>query len=117
MAAPKGRIRLYAHATPDLVSVLDAYVAAHETSRSDAIQSAIEHFLTPSDGQQLPNNSKDTDKAQFNAANYSRAVALAQKASNGRLDPITAAKFPRDFAQSSPEKPADPVPSEQTPWF
>lgn len=24
---------------------------------------------------------------------------------------------PRDFAQSSPEKPADPVPSEQTPWF
>ena len=91
MAAPKGRIRLYAHATPDLVSVLDAYVAAHETSRSDAIQSAIEHFLTPSDGSQPATNSKETDKAQFNAANYSRAVALAQKASNGRLDPITAA--------------------------
>jgi len=69
----------------ELVPMLDALVAAHHSTRSEVITDLISDAASPQEA------STSSSKGQFNPANYSRAVAMAQKASQGRLDPITAA--------------------------
>jgi len=84
MASKPNHVRLYSNCPSDLVPLLDAYVAAHHSSRGAVIIEAIKALVSP-DSPNAPSGSS------FNPANYSRAVAMAQKASQGRLDPITAA--------------------------
>lgn len=69
----------------ELVPMLDALVAAHHSTRSEVITDLISDAASPAEA---PTN---TAKGSFNPANYSRAVAAAQRVSHGRLDPITAA--------------------------
>lgn len=76
----------------ELVPILDSLVAAHNTSRNDVITQLIanahNHTPQPQPPTEAPTSLKKPSKTSIA---FSRAVADAQRASQGRLDPITAA--------------------------
>ena len=76
----------------ELVPILDSLVAAHNTSRSDVLAQLVANAADSSPTPQpAPEASTPLKKPSKTSVAFSRAVADAQRASQGRLDPITAA--------------------------
>ena len=92
MAKKAGCKRIDVQLPLELVPILDSLVAAHNTSRNDVITQLIANAADSSPQPEPPAEaSTPLRKPSRTSVAFSRAVADAQRASQGRLDPITAA--------------------------